>query len=45
MNSKKIVGKYDTLSELPIFNTKVINKFVMITTCEGEIHILDLELQ
>ena len=41
MNSKQIVGKYNTLSDFPILNTLVIGQHVLITTCDGEIHILD----
>lgn len=45
MNYKKVVGKYESGSEFPIMTTKTVGQHIIIGTCEGELHILDEQLQ
>jgi hypothetical protein len=41
LNIKKIIGKYDTMSKLPILKMQISNNLIVLTTCKGDIHTLD----
>jgi hypothetical protein len=44
MNSRKIVARYDSGSQLPIFNIRTIMAHLIFGTCQGELHIVDQHL-
>ena len=35
MNSKKVIEKYNTISNFPLFNLKIVNDFLVLGTCQG----------
>lgn len=43
MNTRKIVDKYETGSKFPIFNLKIVQNYLILGTCQGEIHITSLD--
>jgi hypothetical protein len=45
MNSRKIIEKYDTDSQFPIYNLRVDNDFLIFGTCHGELHIVNHDLK
>ena len=44
LNTRNIIAKYQTNSQLPIINMKIVKDFIVLGTCQGEIHIVDREL-
>lgn len=45
MNSRKILDKYETRSQFPIYNLRISKDSLFLSTCQGELHILTLDLK
>ena len=45
LNSRKVVTSYDSGSKFPIFNIKTAKNRLILGTCQGELHLTDLDLK
>lgn len=45
LNTRKTVGRYYTKSQLPIINMRLGRDMLILGTCDGEIHLLSLNLE
>jgi hypothetical protein len=45
LNSRKIVERYDSGSKFPIFNLKLTDNHIILGTCQGELHLTNLDLK